>query len=59
MSPYGQNAKNSVRANLEGDDADRFFILPIEQVADQRRAVSSCFVSLTPRPTETAEIVQH
>ena len=46
-------------SSIEGDDADRIFILPIEQVADQRRAVSSCFVSLTPRPTETAEIVQH
>ena len=29
------------------------------QVADQRRAVSSRFVSLTPGPTETAEIVKH
>jgi hypothetical protein len=46
-------------SSIEGDDADRIFILPIEQVADQRRAVSSCFVSLTPRPTETAEIVKH
>jgi hypothetical protein len=31
---------------IEGDDADRIFILPVEQVSDQRRAISSRFVGL-------------
>jgi hypothetical protein len=44
---------------IEGDDADRIFILPVEQVSDQRRAISSRFIGLTPCPTERAKIVQH
>jgi hypothetical protein len=45
--------------SVESDDAHGIFILPIEQISDQRRAVSSRLVGLPPCPTERAEIVQH
>ena len=45
-------------SRIEGDDADRILVLPFDQIPDQRRAVGSGFVSLTPGSTETAEVIE-
>jgi hypothetical protein len=38
---------------------DRTFVLPLEQVPDQRRTASCRFVGLTPCPAESDEVFQH
>jgi hypothetical protein len=44
---------------IKGDDADGIVILAREQVADQRRTVSTILVSPAPTPPDPAKVIEH
>src|SRR5262249_49954380 len=53
------NVARPAFGGVEGHDPNRFLILPVEQVFDQRLAVSIHFVGLAPDPAENAQMVQY
>ncbi len=59
IGDFDRHVARPALGGVKGDDAHRVLILTLKYVADQGRPARTRLISLTPRPTERAEVVQY